>query len=176
MKIDKQPVLKPQDLFVVMKIAVNRGRSFMLQQLAEELRMPLSSVHGSIRRGENARLLSRSAGSVRAVRSSVSEFVIHGARYAFPAQLGSTTRGMPTSIGAPVLAVHFEGADVLSPVWPDPVGTTYGQSLLPIHPSVPAAAKTDLSLYEALALLDALRMGAARERELATQELQERLT
>jgi hypothetical protein len=175
MKLDKQPVLKPQDLFVVMKIAVNRGRTFILQQLAEELQMPLSSVHGSIRRGENARLLSRSAGSVRVIRSSVSEFLIHGAKYAFPGQLGASTRGMPTSIGAPVLAVHFEGVDVLSPVWPDPVGTMYGQSLLPIHPSAPSAARTDLPLYEALALLDALRVGAARERELATQELQDRL-
>lgn len=175
MKIDKQPALKPQDLFVVMKVAVNRGRTFILQQLAEELHMPLSVVHGSIRRGENARLLSRSAGSVRAIRNSVSEFVIHGAKYAFPGQLGPSTRGMPTSIGAPVLAVHFEGVDVLSPVWPDPVGNAYGQSLLPIHPSVPVAARIDMPLYEALALLDALRVGAARERELATIELEERL-
>lgn len=171
----KQLVLKPQDLVVAIKVSVNRNKDYRLIELAEELNMALSAVHGSIRRCEQARLISRSAGTIRALRQSVREFVVHGARYAFPGQLGASTRGMPTAIGAPVLAIYFEKSESLSPVWPDPHGEVWGPSLLPIYPSVPFAAARDDALYDVLALLDALRVGAARERELAVKTLDERL-
>jgi hypothetical protein len=41
--------------------------------------------------------------------------------------------------------------------------------------NLPLAAKSDPALYELLALFDALRMGQARERELASRLLEERL-
>lgn len=171
----KQLVLKPQDLVVAIKVSVHRNIDYRLIDLARELNMALSAVHGSIRRCEQARLISRSAGTIRALRQSVREFVVHGAKYAFPGQLGASTRGMPTAIGAPVLAVHFEKRESLSPVWPDAQGDVWGPSLPPICPSVPIAAANDAALYDVLALLDALRVGAARERELAIRALDERL-
>lgn len=171
----KQLTLKPQDLVVALKIAVNRSRNFTLTELASELHMAVSAVHGSIRRSEQARLISRSAGSIRAIRSAVNEFVIHGAKYAFPAVLGPLARGVPTAIAGPVLRTHFEQADSLPPVWPDPEGSGYGPSLTPLYSTVPAACKSDHSLFEVLTLLDALRIGAAREQELAASQLEERL-
>lgn len=166
----KQLILKPQDLLVALKLAVNPERDFLLVQLSEELGMPLSVVHGCIKRAELARLISRASGSVRALRPAVKEFVIHGAKYAFPAQLGTPTRGVLTAIGAPVLAIHFEKVE-MSPVWPSPEGSYWGLTLPPLHPAVLRATQQDNALYEALALLDALRIGAARERELAMSEL-----
>ena len=41
----------------------------------------------------------------------------------------------------------------------------------PLHPSVPFAAMQDGKLYELLALFDALRVGKARERNMATERL-----
>ena len=41
--------------------------------------------------------------------------------------------------------------------------------------SVPRAVKTDPELYDLLCLVDALRIGRARERALAEQELSQRL-
>jgi len=46
-----------------------------------------------------------------------------------------------------------------------------GLALAPLYPSVPEAALKDARLYAALALLDALRMGQAREREAALKLL-----
>jgi len=46
---------------------------------------------------------------------------------------------------------------------------------LPLYPSVPEAANKDEKLYELLALADALRVGRAREKELAIVELKKRL-
>lgn len=171
----KQLALKPQDLLIALKIAVNRGRDFTLTELAAELHMAVSVIHGSIRRSEQARLISRSAGSIRVIRSALNEFAVHGAKYAFPAVLGPLARGVPTAIAGPVLRTHFEQADSLPPVWPDPEGSGYGPSITPLYPTVPAACKSDHSLFEVLTLLDALRVGAAREQELAASQLEERL-
>jgi hypothetical protein len=60
-------------------------------------------------------------------------------------------------------------------VWPDPTGEQRGISFHPLYPTAPAAAKRDRQLYELLALFDALRGGAARERQIASQLLSERL-
>lgn len=173
---EKQLSLKPQDLVVAVKLAANRHRDFVLATLAEELGMAISAVHGSIRRAEQARLLSRSGGSVRAIRGAVKEFLIHGAKYAFPAFLGSTGRGMPTTVGAPALVEFFDQTKVLPPVWPDPNGEMWGPTVVPLHSSVPGAAGRDKEFYDLMALLDAIRLGAARERELAAAAIEERLS
>jgi hypothetical protein len=47
--------------------------------------------------------------------------------------------------------------------------------LLPLYPKLPLAAMRDPALYELLALFDALRIGQAREREMARELLEERL-
>lgn len=172
---ERQLVLKPQDLLLALKIAVNRGREFTLVELGKELHMAVSVIHGSIRRNEQARIISRSAGSIRVVRSSLREFAVHGAKYAFPAVLGPLARGVPTAIAGPVLRAHFEQADSLPPVWPDPTGNGYGPSVTPLYPTAIAASKIDDLLFEVLTLLDALRVGAAREQELAASQLEERL-
>lgn len=171
----KQLILKPQDLVVALKLAINKHRDYGLAELAAELDMALSSVHGAILRGEQSRLLSRSTGNIHAIRTAVTEFVVHGAKYSFPGQLGAMTRGIPTGIGGPTLREHFENADPFSPVWPDSEGSSRGPSLTPLYPRVHKAALKDAALYDVLTLLDALRVGAARERELAVFALQERL-
>lgn len=169
---DKQLVLKPQDLLVALKVAVHPERAFLLADLAKELRMAVSQVHGSIKRAEQAKLLSRVTGTLRTSQAALKEFVIHGAKYAYPGQLGALSRGMPTAVGAPALSLLFDRADELPPVWPDPGGDRWGPSLSPLHPCVPEAAKIDEKLYELLSLLDALRVGAARERKMALDSIE----
>jgi hypothetical protein len=61
-------------------------------------------------------------------------------------------------------------------VWADPQGTVRGEALEPLYRSVPEAARADAQLYEWLALVDAVRSGRARERELAVAELRRRLS
>ena len=66
-------------------------------------------------------------------------------------------------------------AGELPPVWPYADGKVRGYSFAPLHKNVPQAALADERLYELLALVDALRNGQARERNLASQELTRRL-
>ena len=56
-----------------------------------------------------------------------------------------------------------------------PEGTVRGITLYPLYENLPLAALDDPLLYELLALQDALRIGQARERELAASMLQERM-
>lgn len=171
----KQQTLKPQDLVVALKVATNDKRDLTLTALGQELSMVVSAVHGSVSRCEQARLLSRAAGHIAPLKPALLEFTVHGARYAFPAMQGALTRGMATSLAGPSLSQHFDQTRAMPLVWPDPLGESYGPSLVPLHHVVPAASKQDQALFDVLSLLDAIRAGAARERELAVTLLVERL-
>jgi len=69
----------------------------------------------------------------------------------------------------------ISGGDEPPPVWPYAEGQVRGYSFAPLHKNVPQAALEDARLYQLLALVDALRDGRARERELAGRELKKRL-
>lgn len=137
--------------------------------------MSVSEVHASVKRAETSRLLSRSGHDLKAIRFSLQEFIIHGVQYTFPPIIGPLSRGMATGFAGPVLKEHFMSGDGLAPVWPDPEGETRGNSLQPLYHSVPAACRLDPKLYNVLTLVDALRSGTAREREMSSQLLLEHL-
>jgi len=173
--MQKQPVLKPQDLVVVLKVAVNRHRDFTFAELGRELSMSASEVHAACLRAELSRLLLRSDEGFDANRTALQEFAIYGVRYAFPPVIGAVTRGMATGVGAHPLKNLFMQTGESTPVWPDADGQSRGQALIPLYPSVPKACGTDSALYEMLVLVDAIRGGAAREREIAEAEIIRRL-
>lgn len=102
---------------------------------------------------------------------AVEEFLVHAVKYAFPAQRGEPTRGLPTAHAAAPLRTQIASAGDLPPVWPDPDGEVRGGSFEPLHRAVPNAARKDPRLYELLALIDALRDGRVRERQLAEKAL-----
>ena len=54
-------------------------------------------------------------------------------------------------------------------MWPDALGEKRGVALDPIHPSIPKALREnpDPTFYELLVLVDAIRSGRPRERDLA---------
>lgn len=67
------------------------------------------------------------------------------------------------------------GTNDVPPVWPHPEGEVRGYEFSPLYKSVPSAALKDKELYALLAIIDAIRDGRARERELAIKELLKRL-
>jgi hypothetical protein len=102
-------------------------------------------------------------------------FVEHGLRYVFPVKPAEMVRGIPTSFSAPVLQGKLMSGGDLIHVWPDAYGTRKGQSITPLFKTVPGAVKKDARLYEYLALIDAVRLGNAREANLANQLLREKI-
>jgi hypothetical protein len=172
--VSKQPTLKPQDLLVTLKIAVNPHREFTYADLASELFMSLSEVHTSMKRARTCGLMLRT-GEQAAAQYALDEFLAHGVQYVFPPVNGMLTRGIPTALAGPPLSKYFSSADGLPQVWPSPEGTSQGISLLPLYPSVPSACTVDSKLYSILTLVDALRGGKAREREIAAKLMRDYL-
>lgn len=172
---NQQVALKPQDVVVLLKFTLRKLPS-TYARLASELAISASEVHASFRRSQLARLVVPSRGEFEVVRPALREFLIHGVKYAFPPIIGPITRGLPTGYAGPVLRPLLAGTEELPPVWPYPDGEVRGITLYPLYPTVPLASIHDSELYELLTLVDALRIGSARERELATIELTKRLT
>lgn len=175
-KSNPQVVLRPQDLVVLLRLALERGPAPTYAALAAELGMTASEVHGAVERAVAAQLAHKdSSGKASVVFAALRLFVQHGARYSFPATRGSLTRGVPTGYAAPPLkSLIVPGTDP-PPVWPYKHGTVRGIAFDPLYPSVPEAAGRNPALYELLVLFDAVRGGNTRERALAIDLLEQRL-
>jgi hypothetical protein len=167
-------MLRPLDIVVLLKLSLESERPPYLQ-MAHDLHLYPSEVYTSIKRSRASHLVQGPELKDRLNRSALLEFLLHGIRYAFPASTGAMTRGVPTGYAAPPLDRFIAGGDDPPPVWPLTTGPVRGYGFEPLHKNVPRAALEDPRLYELLALVDALRDGRARERELAGQELRKRL-
>jgi hypothetical protein len=168
-------MLRPLDIVVLLGLSLeNRERPTYLR-LATQLHLYPSEVYASIKRARASHLVQGPEFGDRLNRSSLLEFLLHGIRYVFPPEAGAPTRGVPTSYAAPPLRHSIADAGDLPPVWPHAAGKVRGYSFAPLHKNVPVAALEDARLYELLALVDALRDGRARERQLAARELTRRL-
>jgi hypothetical protein len=174
--------LSPQDVVVVLKLLAGGFNPWSYAGLGKELALSASQVFTSVARAEAAHLLdafnipSSPARRGRGVlpepnRSNLKEFLIHGVKYAYPVERGGPTRGLPTAEAAPPLREYFPEPFPLPPVWPFSQGTVRGLEFSPLYRNVPQAASRDQKLYELLALVDAIREGRAREREISIREL-----
>jgi hypothetical protein len=164
-------ILKPQDVVVALKLlGYDSGRP-PFAQIARELWLSSSEVHAAMKRAQAAHLLHGPELSNRPIVSALEEFLIHGIKYAFPAEHGPLTRGVPTSYAAAPLNRLIDPGDEPIPVWPYGKGEKRGIAFVPLYTLLPIAALRDPLLYEQLALIDAIRDGRARERRLAEQEL-----
>ena len=168
-------LLKPQDILVLLKLIALGGQPWSYNRLAVELGMSPSEVHGAIKRAISANLALEIDRHIQPNPRNLEEFLIHGLRYVFVPDRGEMTRGMPTAHAAPPLSRDIVPDQEPPPVWPDPEGEVRGMIFSPLYRSAPEAAKRDPELYELLVLVDALRGGRARERELAAKELRRRL-
>jgi hypothetical protein len=168
--------LRPQDVLVLAKLLVYSGhRRPPMAKVGLDLGLSSSEVHAALHRLERARLLVKEEPyGVRPNLQAVEEFFLHGVKYAFPAQRGAITRGLPTSYAASPLSDHITMGSDLPPVWPHPEGVS-GVALEPLYRTAATAALRDPALYELLALIDAVREGRTRERKLAEEELRKRI-
>ncbi|MCU7942486.1 MAG: hypothetical protein KZQ87_07370 [Candidatus Thiodiazotropha sp. (ex Cardiolucina cf. quadrata)] len=167
-------VLKPQDILVLLKLLTLGDRPWSYSQMAIELGMSPSEVHGAVKRAIRADLALIIDMEIQPNYRNMEEFLIHGFRYAFAPDRGEMTRGMPTAYAAPPLSEKIVPDQEPPPVWPDPQGEIRGTIFSPLYRSAPEASRNDPALYELLALVDAIRGGKARERNIAVKELTRR--
>ena len=163
--------MRPQDIAVLLKIVALGEANWLGKDLAVALHISASEVSESLRRSHFAGLIDSTKRAVR--RQALLDFLVHGLRYVFPVQPGALVRGVPTAHSGPPLAALIQSNEHF--VWPHATGNVRGQSIEPLYPNAPDAALADPNLHELLALIDALRIGRARERAAAITELQHRI-
>lgn len=167
----KQQVMSPQDIVVLLKITTYGHASWFQEQLAQALQISQSEISKSLVRSKFAGLIDASGKKV--FKTALLEFLKHGIRYVFPERPGALVRGVPTAHSALPLSGIITSEEHY--VWPSGKGKIRGQAITPLYPSVVDAVQNDDKLHELLALVDALRVGRAREKEIAIQELESRI-
>lgn len=167
----KHSGMRPHDVVVLLKIAAKEGSNWYMKDLAYELGISASEVSESINRSVIAGLIFKD--KKRLMRNALLDFLRFGLPYVYPQQPGSLVRGLPTAHSAEPLNKVIQSEDPY--VWPYAKGTVRGQAIEPLHVNIPDACLKDKIFYEYMVLCDALRVGKAREKNIAFEELQLRL-
>lgn len=165
--------MRPQDIVILLKKITDQGRKLLNVQLAKELGISASEVSEALERSRLARLVDNAKRRVNVL--ALEEFLIHGLKYVFPVQPQSIVRGIATAVSAsPMKEKIITGREQY--VWPYAKGNIRGAAITPLYKTVPAAVESDEMLYHLLTLVDTLRIGRAREVEIAKVELKKLLS
>ena len=167
----QQLSISPIDIVILLKIIASKQNQWFQIQIADSLFISQSEVSKSLNRLSYAGLCDPKGKKV--MRMAFMELLQYGIKYVFPQQPGAIVRGIPTAHSAPPLDAIIQSEEKY--VWPSGKGSARGQSIIPLYPTVVDAVKLDSLLHELLALVDVLRVGRAREREIAIQELKKRI-
>lgn len=163
--------MKPQDIVILLKIIALNNDNWQQIRLAQSLKMSQSEVSQSVARSRYAGLLDDSG--KRVMRQALMDFLQYGMAVVFPVKPGAVVRGLPTAHSAAPLNKEISSGEEY--VWPYAKGQVRGHGIVPLYNSVPQAAMEDERLYALLALADALRVGRAREKNLAIKEMKSRI-
>lgn len=163
--------MRPHDIVVLLKILTKGKQNWLMKDLSYELHISASEISESLNRSNIAGLIGPNKKTL--MRLALMEFLEYGIRYVYPQQPGAIVRGIPTAHSGPPLNEIIVSEEHY--VWPYAKGQTRGQSIDPLYASVVKAVQNDKKLHELLALVDALRVGRAREKEIAVRELKLRI-
>lgn len=158
-------MVKKADIYVLSGLLASEGE-WSYRSLADRLKVPHPVVQRGLARAQEADLYS---GDRRQVHlPHFEEFAIHALRFIAPAQLGGVVPGVPAAWAAePMATAIHSSAEEPPPVWPHAEGRVRGQAIEPLHSAAPEAVQGWPELGEILALLDSLRAGDARVRQVA---------
>jgi predicted transcriptional regulator len=170
-KMKKHSGMRPHDIVVLLKIAAKSNESWYMKDLSYELSISASEISESLNRSVIAGLIAHD--KKRLMKLSILDFLQHGLRYVYPQHPGARVRGVATAHAAPPLNKEIVSEEPY--VWPYGKGNVRGESIEPLHPNIPEACLKDPVFYEYMALCDALRVGRAREKNLAMEALKKML-
>lgn len=168
-------MIRPTDIAILLHLRLHPDDSY--GTMAERLGVSKSTAHGGVVRLLRNRLAHASSRAMAIVADDAAvDFLSYGVPYAFAPDTVAVARGVVTGLAAvPMLAglVSFTTSGL---VWPSKLGDAQGVGIAPLIPAAPDMPHRDPHLYQLLAIVDALRVGDARERELARNALRTHFT
>lgn len=172
-------MVRPADIYVLFGLLANEldapRAEWQFRELASRLRVSHPFIQRALARAGNAGLYDRARRNVNIPHFS--EFAVHALRFVAPVELGAPTPGVPTAWAAkPLVDAISTSSDEILPVWPSHDGEVRGQALAPLHENAVDACRGWPSLHQLLAIADTLRAGGSRERRVAADLLDQRLS
>lgn len=158
-------MVKASDIYVLSGLLVIE-EDWTYRSLADRLHVPHPVVQRALSRAQAADLYSAERREVHLPHWE--EFASHALRFTAPTRLGALMPGVPAAWAAEPMAsaIRSSGEDP-PPIWPYARGRVRGQAIEPLHPSAPEAVEEWPQLGEILAVLDSLRAGDPRVRNVA---------
>lgn len=142
-----------------------------MKDLSNELGISAGEVSESLNRAVFSGLISSDKKTLK--RISIIEFLKYGIQYVFPVQAGSFVRGIETAHSAKILKNKIVSEDIY--VWPYAKGHIRGLSIQPLYPDLPQACLKDNKFYEIMSIVDVIRVGKVREKQIAFEFLEKRI-
>ncbi len=168
-------IIKSQDIVVLAKLLAQGNKKWSQNSIAFELCLSPSQINSALKRLVVAGLLTsyHPPSKPQPIIQACEEFFTHALKYIFPVKLGEIARGVPTSYSGPSLKIQIVAGSDPIPVWPYGEGKKRGVALKPLYSSVPESVikHPDPLFYDLLTLIDAIRSGRAREKQIAIQKL-----
>ena len=161
--------MRPQDVVVLLKLALGGEEGNKIKDLSSKLFISASEVSESLNRSSIAGLLLPDSRTVN--KEPFLKFLEYGLPFVFPVKMGPVVKGTFTAHSESSLYLSFSSEEKL--VWADEHGKQRGQSIVPLYPAVVKAAKGDLLLYKLLALCDVIRIGDPADKNKAVWHLRE---
>lgn len=164
--------MRPHDVIILLKMITLKERKWTFVEIASALQISKSEVSFAMERNAVAGLVN--ADKTRVNKLALRDFLIYGLKYVFPPQIGGSARGIATAYSAPPINQYItEGKEYF--VWKYYKGTKRGNSIVPLYDKIPTIVENQPELYEFLTIVDTLRVGKAREMEIAVRELDKKL-
>lgn len=162
-------MVKGADIYVLSGLLAQHEQ-WSYRSLAERLWVPHPVVQRALERARGADLYSADRREVHI--PNFEEFALHALRFVAPTQLAGLAPGVPAAWAAePMASAISSSVDELPPVWPHARGEVRGQAIEPLHSSAPEAVESWVELQGVLSLLDSLRAGDVRVRNVAGEFL-----
>ena len=173
----KASALKAQDVLVACKLhsLSESATHWTYVSLSDEVGLSTGEIHNACERCRAAQLLVTVREREVVSKKHMYDLLVFAVPRIFYAVRGGLEKGMPTAVHALPLSGKFELIKGSLPVvWSCEQGDVRGEEISPIYPSVPEAARRDPLLYELLALVDVMRIGDTRARNIASGLLEKR--
>ena len=132
----RQGGISARDLSVLLAVAARGRAEWSAAELARELGVPALDVSLGLERARRVGLMD--AEKRRVLKEPLLEFLVHGLRYVFPAEVGARCRGFATA----QLAGRY--------VWPAREGDSSGRALPPLDAAAARAADGNSASFSVL--------------------------
>jgi len=157
--------MQAQDLLILLFLQLEKTKTYQ-KDIADRLMISRAGVSYSINRLIKLNLLSNDR--ERIMTQTILDFIKYAIHIVYPAHQGPRVKGVLTAN-----LFELDGQIISNDkyVWKSSSGKDIGQEISPLYHTAPLIVESEPALYQALQMIDIIRLGNSREKNLAYNKL-----